>query len=72
MNQSEDVVPVAHNAFNTDDLRITEIKQVIAPHEAHDEFPIAAKAAQTVLTARRAIHNILAGQDDRLLVIIGP
>ena len=72
MNQSEDVVPVAHNAFNTDDLRITEIKQVIAPHEAHDEFPIAAKAAQTVLTARRAIHNILAGQDDRLLGIIGP
>lgn len=72
MNQSEDVVPVAHNAFNTDDLRITEIKEVIAPHEAHDEFPITGNAAQTVLTARRAIHNILAGQDDRLLVIIGP
>ena len=30
MNLSENTVPVAHNPYNTDDLRITEIKEVIA------------------------------------------
>ncbi len=72
MNQSEDTVPVAHNPYNTDDLRITEIKEVIAPNQAHDEFPITAAAAEVVLKARREIHQILNGSDDRLLVIIGP
>ena len=72
MNQPVENVPVAHNPFNTDDLRITGIKEVIAPHQAHEEFPITAKAAETVLKARREIQDILAGKDDRLLVIIGP
>lgn len=72
MTDSVDSVPVAHNPYNTDDLRITEIKQVIAPCQAHDELPITAAAAETVLKARREIHDILTGRDDRLLVIIGP
>ena len=72
MNQPVENVPVAHNPFNTDDLRITGIKEVIAPHQAHEEFPITSKAAETVLKARREIQDILAGKDDRLLVIIGP
>ena len=67
-----DTVPVAHNPYNTDDLRITEIKEVIAPHQLHDELPITAAAAATVLKARGEIHSLLTGQDDRLLVIIGP
>ncbi len=72
MNLSENTVPVAHNPYNTDDLRITEIKEVIAPYQAHEEFPITASAAETVLKARREIQSILRGEDDRLLVIIGP
>jgi 3-deoxy-7-phosphoheptulonate synthase len=72
MNQPVDTIPVAHNPFNTDDLRIIGIKEVIAPHEAHEENPISARAAETVLRARREIQDILAGNDDRLLVIIGP
>jgi len=72
MNQHSDIVAVAHNQYNTDDLRITEIKEVLPPHDVHEEFPINQEAATTVLTARRAIHRILKGQDDRLLVIIGP
>jgi 3-deoxy-7-phosphoheptulonate synthase len=72
MNQPVDTIPVAHNPFNTDDLRIIGIKEVIAPHEAHEEYPISASAAETVLKARREIQDILAGKDDRLLVIIGP
>ncbi|MFN5746148.1 MAG: 3-deoxy-7-phosphoheptulonate synthase AroG [Methylococcaceae bacterium] len=72
MNQNPDAVSVSHNPYNTDDLRISAVKEVIAPHQAHDEFPITETAAATILKARQDIHNILIGQDDRLLVIIGP
>lgn len=63
---------VVHNPYNTDDLRISEIKEVVAPVKVHEEFPITETAANTILKARHDIHNILNGQDDRLLVIIGP
>ncbi|MDO9107101.1 MAG: 3-deoxy-7-phosphoheptulonate synthase AroG [Methylovulum sp.] len=58
--------------YNTDDLRICGIKEVIAPVQVHDELPINEAAAKTTLEARAQIHQILTGQDDRLLVIVGP
>src|SRR5262249_1038044 len=58
--------------YRTDDLRIKEIKELLTPEKLLGEFPIAAKAAQTVFETRRAIHRILHGADDRLLVIMGP
>ncbi|MCO9667083.1 hypothetical protein KU406_24775, partial [Salmonella enterica subsp. enterica serovar Montevideo] len=49
--------------------------QVIPPHD-HDalleKFPATENAANTVAHARKAIHKILKGNDDRLLVVIGP
>lgn len=72
MKQPSDIVAVTHNQYNTDDLRILEIKEVIAPHHVHEEFPITQESAMTILRARREIHNLLTGEDDRLLVIIGP
>jgi 3-deoxy-7-phosphoheptulonate synthase len=72
MNQQSDNAAVAHNQYNTDDLRIREIKEVSPPSQVHEEYPISQRAALTTLAARRDIHNILAGLDDRLLVIIGP
>jgi 3-deoxy-7-phosphoheptulonate synthase len=58
--------------YNTDDLRICGIKQVIPPIQIHDELPINEAVAQITLQARAEIHEILTGQDDRLLVVIGP
>ncbi|MGZ8161798.1 MAG: 3-deoxy-7-phosphoheptulonate synthase AroG [Methylobacter sp.] len=58
--------------YNTDDLRICATKEVIAPVQVHDEMPINDAAAQTTLQAREGIHKILTGQDDRLLVVVGP
>ena len=58
--------------YNTDDLRICGIKEVIPPAQVHDEIPITENAAQTTLAARAEIHNILNGHDDRLLVVVGP
>ena len=58
--------------YATDDLRIREIKEVIAPLDLHRELPTSEAAAETVYHARRAIHDQLHGDDDRLLVITGP
>jgi 3-deoxy-7-phosphoheptulonate synthase len=59
-------------AYETDDLRIKEIREVVAPNTVHDECPITEAGSKTVYEAREAIHNILHGSDDRLLVITGP
>ncbi len=56
----------------TDDLRITHITEVTSPASLHTQYPLNATAANTVTQARQAIQHILHGQDDRLLVVIGP
>ena len=58
--------------YETDNLRINEIIQVVPASEIHAQFPITEVAAKTVFETRQQIHNILHRQDDRLLVIIGP
>ena len=58
--------------YKTDDLRIKEIKELVPPAHLLREFPVSDEAAQTVYDTRRAIHRILHGADDRLLVIMGP
>ena len=58
--------------YKTDDLRIKEIKELVPPAHVLREFPVSEAAAKTVYEARRAIHRILHGADDRLLVIMGP
>src|SRR5688572_26722560 len=56
----------------TDDLRIKEIKELVPPSHLLREFPVSEASAGTVYETRRAIHRILHGADDRLLVIMGP
>jgi 3-deoxy-7-phosphoheptulonate synthase len=58
--------------FRTDDLRIKEIKELVPPSHVLRELPVSEKAAKLVFETRAAIHRILHGADDRLLVIIGP
>ncbi|PCI20627.1 MAG: 3-deoxy-7-phosphoheptulonate synthase [Piscirickettsiaceae bacterium] len=60
------------NTFKTDDTRIINMQEVISPEKLHTELPITDSAAQTTLSARDAIHNVLHGNNDRLLVVIGP
>ena len=56
----------------TDDIRIKEIKELAPPSHLIREFPCTEPAGDTTFAARQAIHRILHGGDDRLLVIIGP
>ncbi|MBR0753846.1 3-deoxy-7-phosphoheptulonate synthase [Bradyrhizobium jicamae] len=56
----------------TDDLRIKELKELSTPAEVMGEIPRTLTATRVVMGARNAIHAILHGQDDRLLVVVGP
>ncbi|HJQ17212.1 MAG TPA: 3-deoxy-7-phosphoheptulonate synthase AroG [Allosphingosinicella sp.] len=56
----------------TDDVRIREIKELSPPSHVLREFPTSERAGDTVFAARAAIHDILHGSDDRLLVVVGP
>ena len=60
------------NKPNTDDVRIREIKELVPPAHVFREYPVTNRAAQTTYAARQAIHRVLHGADDRLLVVIGP
>lgn len=58
--------------YQTDELRTTRIDNLITPRQLADQFPVSSSIANTVLQARQRIETILAGNDPRLLVIIGP
>jgi len=58
--------------YQNDDLRIKEIKELLPPVALLEKYPATERAAATVSQARQAIHRILHGEDDRLLVVIGP
>ena len=57
----------------TDDERIKDITVLPPPEHLIRFFPIRGTAVETLITqTRQSIHNIIAGTDDRLLVVIGP
>ena len=56
----------------TDDLRIAAVRALIAPQLLLEELPIDARAQETVRSGRQAVHRVLHGGDDRLLVVVGP
>lgn len=57
----------------TDDERIKDINVLPPPEHLIRFFPIRGTAVETLIEdTRRRIHNIMAGKDDRLLVIMGP
>ncbi len=58
--------------YKTDDLRIAAMSEVVPPVQLHKDCPVNEAASKLIFDTRTAIHNILEGRDDRLLVIIGP
>ena len=58
--------------YQTDDVNIDKIKELLPPVALLERFPLSQSASKTVFDARQATHNILTGKDDRLLVVIGP
>lgn len=57
----------------TDDKRIKDITVLPPPEHLIRFFPIHGTPVESLITeTRHNIHNIMAGKDDRLLVVIGP
>lgn len=57
----------------TDDERIKDITVLPPPEHLIRFFPISGTAVESLITQTRGnIHRIMAGKDDRLLVVIGP
>lgn len=58
--------------YQTDDVRIREIKELLPPIAHLYELPITEPASELIYTTRDDIGKLLHGQDNRLLVIVGP
>ena len=56
----------------TDDLRIDKIRPLVPPAILMENLPITERASATVALGRQAITRALRGEDDRLVVIVGP
>ncbi len=64
---------IADRTSKTDDERIKDITVLPPPEHLIRFFPIRGTAVESLITdTRHAIQAIMAGKDDRLLVVIGP
>ena len=70
---SESWVASVEKTSRTDDERIKDVTVLPPPEHLIRFFPIRGTAVESLITqTRQSIHNIIAGTDDRLLVVIGP
>jgi 3-deoxy-7-phosphoheptulonate synthase len=64
---------LSERTSQTDDLRIHDVTPLPPPEHLIRFFPVAGTAAEKLISAtRHKVRAIMEGQDDRLLVIIGP
>jgi len=56
----------------TDDLRIEQGDELLAPMQVMRELAATEKSEEATFGSRKAVHDILRGADDRLLVVVGP
>ena len=63
----------ADRTSQTDDARIKDITVLPPPDHLIRFFPIKGTPVESLIThTRKTIHTIMAGKDDRLLVVVGP
>ncbi len=58
--------------FQTDDLRIESLHPLLPPAILMEELPLTEAVSITVSQSRKDCGNVLRGDDDRLLVVVGP
>ncbi|MFE5337131.1 3-deoxy-7-phosphoheptulonate synthase [Isoptericola sp. NPDC056573] len=56
----------------TSDLRVRALDPLPAPGVMRAELPLGTPRSDLVTTSRREVRDVLRGEDDRLLVIVGP
>jgi 3-deoxy-7-phosphoheptulonate synthase len=58
--------------MQTDDLRISRVRPLLAPAILSEEIPVTSRGSECITSARRTIEAILESRDPRLLAIVGP
>ena len=58
--------------IKTDEFRTTLIENLVSPAELANKIPLKEETADFIISSRKEIEAIISGEDDRLLVIIGP
>jgi len=56
----------------TSNLRISGIRPLVPPAILTERLPLSAEGAVTVQRTRQEVSRILRGEDDRLIVVVGP
>ncbi|NNJ25708.1 3-deoxy-7-phosphoheptulonate synthase [Alienimonas chondri] len=57
---------------DTNNVNVREFTQLISPTELAAEYPATAAARSVVQSGREQIKRVLAGEDERLLCVVGP
>lgn len=52
--------------------RVKNIRPLIPPQILCEDYPLTLHAAATIIEGRRGVEAILRGDDDRLMVVVGP
>ncbi|WP_387466948.1 3-deoxy-7-phosphoheptulonate synthase [Photorhabdus sp. RM323S] len=58
--------------YKTDGLRTHRVDSLVTPQALAIQYPVSEKIANNVTTSRKRIADILSGNDQRLMVIVGP
>lgn len=58
--------------YQTDDLRITGMEEVIPPDDLLQALPVSVEASRLIFATRKAVADIVHGRDPRLLTVVGP
>ena len=56
----------------TADVRIKRLEPLVPPARLVSTLPLTDAAAASVVSGRQQVERVLAGEDDRLLVVVGP
>ncbi|KAI0061624.1 phospho-2-dehydro-3-deoxyheptonate aldolase [Artomyces pyxidatus] len=65
-------IPFKEALHRLENRRVKSTRPLIPPQILQEDLPLSLGAAQTVLEGRKATEGILRGNDDRLIVVVGP
>ncbi len=63
---------VSESRPSTADVRIRSLDPLVPPAQLVSTYPLTDAAAATVVSGREQVEKVLAGEDNRLLVVVGP
>eukprot|EP01069_Polyplicarium_translucidae_P009636 Polyplicarium_translucidae@DN3329_c1_g4_i6.p2 len=72
MNGAEEHFNEHYADPDVDNLRIKSLRALIYPQMLLEELPLSDDSKRTVLRARVLCAKIISGEDDRLIVVVGP